>query len=353
MLQSCDVVHQSKRTGGKRRKTSSPAFSSASAAALALPRFKRGTKSVLSGRTPIEFAQLAMRFLEAGVLSDTDKGNPLELAQLAVSRWIDELAKNLDAFHEFEVNVMMASAAEFGEGDVNDAPVLMFGMTPTYGTYALQGQLEPLEKAFPGLGETALSLMRQAGYRTIDLFTPERARYEASYLYWYGLDSDEDVKEEAEAYDEHEGEFEQLPSWYDSHFPKWVISPMLKLDVKQLTAIATNNHDALASEVASLLIETSVLLQQEARFSDAGMGDMRCVHFSAMLRWNQEDPMVQVIDDYYEMASGASDYYIEECCIHQIPLETEKFLEWKKGVEQAFALFEKLDRLIVKIADPL
>lgn len=353
MLQSCDVVHQSKRTSGKRRKASSSAFSSASAAALALPRFKRGTKSVLSGRTPIEFAQLAMHFLGAGVLSDTDKGNPLELAQIGVSRWVDVLAKNLSAFHEFEVNVMMASPAEFGEGDVNDPPVLMFGMTPIFGTYAMQGKLEPLEKAFPGLGETALSLMQQAGYHTLDLITPERARYEASNLYWYGLDSDEDVKEEAEAYDEHEGEFEQLPSWYDNHFPKWVVSPMPKLDVEQLAAIATNNQDALASEVASLLIDTSVLLQQKARFSDEGMGEMRCVHFSAMLRWNQEDPMGQVIDDYYESASGASDYYIEECCMHQIPLETENFLEWKKGIEQAFALFEKLDRLIVKIADPL
>lgn len=353
MLQSCDVVHQSKQTGGKRRKTLSTAFSIASSAALALPRFKRGTKSVLARRTSKDFAQLALNFLETGELSDADNGNPMDLAQLAVARWVDGLTKNFEIFNGFEVNVMTAKAAEFGVGDPDEAPLLMFGMTPFFGSYSLQNQLEPLEKAFPGLGETALSLMQRAGYATLDLITPERARYEASNLYWYGCETDEDWRAEAEGMEIPEEDMSMSPSWYDGHFPEWVVSPVQKLDAEQLTAITTNGQDALASEVASLLIETSVLLQQDVCFSDAGMGEMRCVHFSALLRWNQEDPMGQLMDDYYEYANEGSDYYIEECCMHPIPLETEKFLEWKKGVEQAFALFEKLDRLIVKVADPL
>lgn len=353
MLQGCDVVHQSKRAVGARRKTSPATVPSTSSAALALPRFKRGTKSVLARRTSKDFAQLALNFLETGELSDADNGNPLELAQLAVSRWVDRLTKNFEIFNGFEVNVMTAKAAEFGVGDPDEAPLLMFGMTPFYGSYSLQNQLEPLEKAFPGLGETALSLMQQAGYRTLDLITPERARYEAANLYWYGSETDEDWRAEAEAMEIPEEDMGMSPSWYDGHFPKWVVSPMQKLDAEQLSAIATSGQDDLASEVASLLIETSVPLQQDVRFSDAGMGEMQCVHFSALLRWNQEDPMGQLMDDYFEYANEGADHYIEECCIHPIPLETEKFLEWKKSVEQAFALFEKLDRLIVKVADPL
>ena len=86
-----------------------------------------------------------------------------------------------------------------------------------------------------------------------------------------------------------------------------------------------------AVEVASL---ASTLLDIEQLVADGGQlpgldgMDVECVYFGAYLRWDADDPMDRVFDDFIEYANCASDGYTDLFGAQAVPLDPEGFYVW-------------------------
>ena len=77
------------------------------------------------------------------------------------------------------------------------------------------------------------------------------------------------------------------------------------------------------------------------------------VYFGAYLRWDVDDPMDRVFDDFIEYANCASDGYTDLFGAQAVPLDAEGFHVWLNKTGLGLQLLSSLDRLIALIAEPL
>ena len=109
-------------------------------------------------------------------------------------------------------------------------------------------------------------------------------------------------------------------------------------------------------EVASL---ASTLLDIERLVADGGQLpgleglDVECVYFGAYLKWDAEDPVDRVFDDFIEYANCASDGYTDLYGAQAVPLDPEGFYVWLQKTGLGLKMLSSLDRLITQIAEPL
>jgi PRTRC genetic system protein F len=102
-----------------------------------------------------------------------------------------------------------------------------------------------------------------------------------------------------------------------------------------------------------------VLLDIEQLMADGGQlpgldgMEVECVYFGAYLRWDADDPMDRVFDDFIEYANCASDGYTDLFGAGAVPLDTEGFHVWLHKTGLGLQLLSSLDRLIALIAEPL
>ena len=80
---------------------------------------------------------------------------------------------------------------------------------------------------------------------------------------------------------------------------------------------------------------------------------IRCVYFGAYLRWDADDPLDRVFDDFIEQANCAGDGYTDLFGAQAAPLDSEGFVLWQRRTELGLQLLSALDRLIGFIAEPV
>ena len=217
----------------------------------------------------------------------------------------------------------------------------------------MKDRLTRIEAACPGLGETALYWLHRASGRTLYVLTPESARHLCEYIHWQGSSDQADWLEEMTALGMTAEDMAESisPDWYDGHFPAWVIDPRPVLDEVALSGLT---HASV--EVASL---ASTLLDIERLVADGGQLpgleglDVECVYFGAYLKWDAEDPVDRVFDDFIEYANCASDGYTDLYGAQAVPLDPEGFYVWLQKTGLGLQMLSSLDRLITQIAEPL
>lgn len=316
------------------------------------------------------WAKIALLWLEAGYLTEDDEGSALDLIRTAVDRWSSALYAEMRCMPEISISVMpypsddgFSPGAHYAYKEESWKDKWFFGVVGGYDCpwFNLENRVTELELEHPGLGKTAVKCFQHAASSLLPIMEPDCARYMAERVWWYGMDTQEAYEEEMEVCegDGYEADPEHFgPEAFDAKFPEWMFknpgSGAPKLTEAELAAIAANGKSEAARQVAALTLEISQIDTQSYRlpstFGESPVQLDNGYHL-AYVRWNEADPMVQLVDDLMNEANNCSDSFTELLGADCVPLDPSGFQQWKTEIEMGFKVLKKLDELLSLISD--
>jgi|GEM_PF-1840470 len=296
-------------------------------------------------------AKLCAELVEDDELVIHDNTSARDIIGQSLSVWASKHCADIQVLDKFELIACLERDA-FGldyEGE-REKKCLYIGFQSQQTTpyINVKAKVEMLESVHPGLGRTAVTIAELASYRTFTAFTPQVALHHASYLYWCGMDNDEDFKEEMGFVGE-EGELDDdtlLPSQFLASFPSYLVSGE-KLERDVIQRIATSAETA--GETARVILSIMDLIDQDARLPYLNDFYGEPVYFSCYMGTG-DDMLGRVIDDFYQSTSDGGEY-TDFYGVAEVAFNKRAFLKWKSDMEKGFALYTQLDRLMRCIGD--
>lgn len=290
------------------------------------------------------------------VIHDTTSAR--DIVKQALSIWATKHCRDINLLDGFSL-VASFDHDSFGldnsgcfEDKLNDGDFFVaIDSTQSTPFIDVQQKLEALEMLHPGFAHTIMHYAEIAGYRTLSAFTPSTGFLNAQNLYWMGLDDDEEFRKEMESCGDEEALDEDtlLPSTYLAAFPSFYFTGDL-LDSDALHRIAALKDEAseLAVDVALVTLSIMQSIDQDVRmpFSDEFYSDN--AYFSCYMGKDQS-MLGRVLDDFYQDAQVGE--FTTVYGISHIKLTVESFRQWRVEMENGFALYGKINRLMNLIGD--
>ena len=293
-------------------------------------------------RTVRDYARLLLLFWEEGI-KPKKAGPVLAMANDVMGQWLAPHVKGITAVTEWSIQVGTYDEYTFDDGAPSGGLRLGIELSDARGRF-MENRLGKLETETKGLGEAVIYWLEQAGCLTIDVLTPQSARYFAEYVWWRG-ETDEKEWREALLEEGHAPEdIEDLigPSKFEASFPSWALRPT-KPDLSALNPTTEDGKQVLG-----------ILRQMEGLDGDGGLFPWRFpesfdrVYWGAYLFWRAEQcPVTRLLDDHFEMANQGGDYLTPLNGVEVIPLEADAFKQWKLRMEKGFRMLTLLDQLIL------
>ena len=325
---------------------------------LSLPDISQAFGEIRPRHETTKWAELALRCVDSGIITDDDANcanDPIELVKRGLGQWSSRITGGLPNLACIEMNVsVMPDAIQFEEKFEKPAANQWYWSLEADGTiaYTLKEKVTALDETCPGLGETALHYLDAVSFRTWLALTPSCCRSFAENEWWCGASTDEDYEECFKDFngEEPDREMRVFPSEYDAAFPKNVLSPKKVLDdaaLKGLTAL-----DGPVAEVARTLLDISRDLERDSAFPSMEDTQYESVYFSAILRWDDSDPILSFFDDWINSANQNCDCYVPTIGVDGAELDAAGFDRWKTLTENGFALLSHLDKLVGLLGTP-
>lgn len=343
------------------------ALESPAADFLTIPTLHKSIPGTLELDTSgTRWAEIALLWLDAGVLTDQDEGSASELVAAAIHRWVTQQIEGNRYVRFFNpyVSTVLNEYGEYAAGqDVEDRNAWMFGIygDPNQDWLQLEPKLSVLEKEFPGLARTVMAAIVRLSGRTLPVWEPCYARFEAEKLWWYGMSDDDEMRAEMEAVGDDPEEYEGIwPSEWDEQFPAWLRKgPELKPSA--IRKIAKDGSSTDAQKVASLLLQiaemenvpVSMPSPEPLDHGDGYSCPPENVYFLSCLIWKDGDPLTQLIDDRTEEANQMGDGWTELLGVSFVSLDPVQFQQWKSETENGFRLLRIFDELLQIIGTPV
>ncbi|MCU6435236.1 PRTRC system protein F [Undibacterium sp. Jales W-56] len=335
--------------------------------ALALPRLAGAVPlTVVPPRLATANASIARFLIQAGAIREGDVpekwDDAIEVCQGALDAW---LKRELGPLHCLEpVFTLTASSGSDGssmprKGACDPASIRYSSVELVWYENNLQqwpvgAALEALERAFPGLGQAALDILRRQSRFVYPLFTPDLACDVASYVYWCGED-DEEAALDMEAGDDVEAREAMRDEMVtrrklDEAFPAWSTAIPTKqsksLPLAAIERLSGNLHDSVMRDIAANALGLARMRIKDA-FSPAVEGEF--LGWGAVLSWREDDLTVRVYDDLVQLA------YQSEFCdrIGEIDMALDApqaMCSWQRAMRQRFKAIRLIDRLIHLLA---
>jgi PRTRC genetic system protein F len=326
---------------------------------LTLPFIARNipVKSVSEGNGGkwLQAARLCAELVGDDELAINTETTTRDIISLALSAWASRHCADIQVLDNFELLATPDQDAldlDCENQPVPDQNILYIGVRSQQSTpfINVKAKVEQLEAVYPGLGRTAIHFAELAGYRTFTAFTPEVAFHHASYLYWYGMESDEDFEQEREAYGEEDEDDELddgflMPSQFLASFPDYMFTGNV-LEREDIQRIASGMGEA--GETAKVILSIMDLIDRQAGFPIFSNYYGESAYFSFYMGTG-DDMLGRVLDDFYE--STQSGEFTDMYGVSEIQLDEPSFQQWRKEMEKGFALYSQLDRLMRCIGD--
>lgn len=323
------------------RKSRTAAVNRSPAPLLSLPKPAIPAEVGLD-RTERDYAKLLLLFWEEGI-KPKKAGAVLNMANDVLAQWIKPQVTDLKAVTGWSVHVGPFSEHEF-RGEDAFGPLKMGIVLDIVRDRFMEKRLGKIEADTKGLGEAAIHWITRAGYQTIEVLTPEVARYMAEYLWWQGESDEESWKENMclEGYEPEDIESMIGPSKFDESFPKWVLNPTRQ----NLATLKPKTADG--KKVLNILREMEATIENRPLLPCVLPDSHDRVYWGAYLGWREEGCAVfRLLDDHFEMANQGGDYMTDLNGVEAIPLEAEAFKQWKRKMEKGFRMLNLLDQLIL------
>jgi len=275
-----------------------------------------------------------------------------DIISKALSVWASKHCADISVLDSFEFIVALTNEElEYNmESETNpEAWYLGLLSNQTAKYINVKYKVDVLERLHPGLGRTAIHYAEIAGYRTVQVFSPNVGFGVGQNFYWLGMTDDKDVLEErevngcAEENDEEEDFF--LPSQYKAAFPElYFTGECLGREALQIIAADKN----IAGEAANVILSIMDLEFQNASMPGMDNYFAEPIFFSCYLGLGDEPDMLsRVLDDHFQYVNeGGGEGFTEMHGIAEVTFNKELFLQWRDDMEKGFALYKKLDHLV-------
>jgi|GEM_PF-1606349 len=341
---------------------------------LAIPRLASDIPTTIENdRFDSRWSRIALLWLDAGYIVESDKGSPREMIQIAVARWMEKLVEGNRLLGDFGILIFPHPSADGFQSSAYDEAKeewrnhWFFGIMGgyTFPWVRLERRITELEQACPGLGKTAFYWFEMASVPLLPIFTPLIGRHIAERIWWCGMDNQEDYESEMRAYHaldniESMEEDSNGPNAFDNAFPEWMFGPgkdaEWRLDAVQLQQIALEGETEDLRKISSITLALSQTKRGTYRlpsmFDPDGPVESTNAYHLAHVRWNGDDPLLRLADDYLEEANQCGDGFTELLGADCVPLDESGFQKWKTGIEAGFAVLKQLDALLSLISDP-
>lgn len=326
---------------------------------LSIPRLSREVPGQfnLPSADSKNWARYALNWLELGYLQDTDKGCASELVELAIHRWVNSMCGSLQ---HLAFNLHAAFDSPFysyleDEEESSKHELRLWVGSENCNVYVMEEKLGKLHAQNPDLAETALAWLGMSGDRTLNVWSPSRARDIATYIWWYGSDDQASFLEERAAYteadEEEDNQEEDIlgPDEWSESFPTWVSAASAKMDTEALRLLSKTSTDSSEAEIAAIVADLAE--SENEGITCIEEWGFEPVYTGCLLRWNEDDPMLRLNDDFVQNANYSSDSYSEYYGGESLPYELEAFKTTIAKLERAMRLIALIDRLVDKIAD--
>lgn len=272
-------------------------------------------------------ARAAVALIDAGIMVDTPRGTGTgaDVVYRGLQAWLD---KQCQGMHVFDFALHLAEVDDLDDVSYGTRvpPRRVVGhhldielntASGYWGKWiAIGGGVTRLEKAAPGLGETALWWLNEVSC-VMPLFTPRDALHQAQWTYWSGCEDESEVlamyNDEGEDPDQYEG---LTAKEFHDAIPKIAVDPQRRLRREKLSEIA-GYHSSPRNRTERVATRLLVL---DALYVDKGgvwpnrlpINDTNeVIQRAAALRWSAKDPMYRIADDYTHQASESGEF--EEC----------------------------------------
>jgi len=296
-----------------------------------------------------EYARLLLLFWEEG-FRPKKAGSTLTMANDVLDQWLMPQVKNLSILNHWGLKTSAyESLTDEYDSDIGQHG-LCLGIDLDGGEVRImENRLGKLEKATPGLGQAALYWVQMAGFRTIEVMTPEVAFAVAEYLWWNGETDDESwlsfCQEELDYCQE---DIENLigPNKFKASYPEWVVNPKKPV----LSRLAPKSREG--KKVLDILTRMAALEKKQAALPGWMPNGYDRIHWGAYMLWKAEGcNVIRVIDDHFERANMGGDYMTELNGYEPIPMEPAEFKKWKAKTERGFEMLGLLDQLIPLVSE--
>lgn len=249
----------------------------------------------------------------------------IDLLQQQLQAWLNRM--NADAkfiFPRLHVSLNQAHTIFYrGPETSDDTYTVWIGDEPDelVGTiWHLEHRWKALEARAPGLAAAALNALAHAGLHSFPLYTPAAAEYWACHNWWWGEDDETYILAEyrEEVSNPKEPPPDDMPTraWFDKVLPRCVTRPHSRLKRAGLERHGRRRDDV--GEIARRVLELDAVCKAAQRrksafeFQHSDDNGFCAVGFSACLRWNAQDPMLQIYDDHANAQAngeGCEDVY--------------------------------------------
>jgi PRTRC genetic system protein F len=356
-------VRRKRQTAGQRKRFIFPAPFVAHLAtpALSLPNIAAIPTKLIHQKSVEATSKIALALIDMGLACDEDAplaSTPALFVERVFQRWITQKTigiKNLSPHF-----VLTDSLETFEEPNKSDTHIMAVGISYSDGDaefFSLQNKIEALEKAVPGLGETALHTLYTWLCRTTLSITPDFVYSLVQHHYWYGADDEKGYIEEMVEMGEDVDDLE-IPvtlADFERDFPKHVYWASEKIKKNQLKKLVKHD-DRFVAETARLLLSEPNCAEWDEDNRPNYLNDLESdsdgIGYAAVLNWQTGGSSItnQVCDDWinYAYQSNCTELY----AVYQFNQDREGAERLFNALEQFITALTWADRAISHLTEP-
>ena len=303
-------------------------------------------------------SRMALALYDAGWITEDDKGDSTTLVKAGLNRLVTRTIETPHQVSTINLHVAFSLEGMFGcGGEVETDSDFWLGVSLNNDSSEIfvSEALLSLESKVKGLGEMVMQAIDSAGHRTFLAWTPSAARDVAEYVLWFGQSTQENWLEEAKAnmYEEEDLEDQLSPDQYDAGFPvTWAVKPKKKLSPRKLRKLFRKHPDQSVRNAAKAILDIQNLEKENVCLPGTQLSDADPVYRGAFVRWDENDPIEQVMDDHIHDANQSSDSFTELSSTWTIPATESDCAQWIKELHLGLKLYHKLDVLLDSLTTP-
>lgn len=366
MLGTSELIHKENRFPPQNalhptvERPAAPAVTARYGNVLALPHFSPNVPASFTvGGDPEESCIATLAFVDAGLVAERDIPERWEsndsIIKSALERRFASCKGKLDLFDmhvicaddlEYLVNTELNNLDELVGSCGSDPEQKTINFVVYSGEWSevfIGRKVEELETACPGFGKMVMHTVSRAANSTMYCVTPNEALGLCSGLYWYGENDESVVLEE-------EGEDADVISRDDlfNNMPEWSTEYGEGLPDTKKVAKLCRHKNPLVAEVASALL--SLIQKLSADIPHHAGICFAHVSPAAVIRWNQNDMVMQIYDDQYRYLNESGEYN-EAHSYFIVNQEPGLLLQALDSIDQYIDLVAAFDKLLLLLRE--
>lgn len=306
-----------------------------------------------------ELAGLALALLDQGFIKTDAQGAIQTLVAQGLEAVLQRELGELAIVERFDINVGLDSASAAGylssacDMGMSDGSLWIGLDSGNTGKECVIGTtVTSLDALIPGFGEAVLHTLESLSHRSISAWTPAHAREMGSYCLWYGAETHEDWIDEIEGLGGDPEDYECSPKEYEDSFgAPWITRPKKVKGITRMLRTAAASQDEKAREVAALLVTARRLLKKGGLIPSAHLLDAESAYRSALVRWDKDDWVPRIADEYIEQSNQCCDSFTSVFAAYEIEhADAQQCAKWLDEFRSGLAIYKLLDRLLVSLS---